>query len=112
MTFGFSPPANVKNLFGNWLAGILKKDLIHIRVGVCAVLWAMWNVQNDFIFNKPKKPTFLQVISMATHWICMWSYLQQVEERDAMNSGCNHLETVARDLYNQCGWRLDNRITL
>jgi hypothetical protein len=59
--FGFSPPANVKNLFGNWLAGILKKDLIHIRVGVCAVLWAMWNVRNDFIFNKPKNQLFCRL---------------------------------------------------
>jgi hypothetical protein len=28
-----------------------------------------------------------------------------------MDSGCNHLETLARDLYNQCSWRFDNRIT-
>jgi hypothetical protein len=41
MTFGLSPSANVKNLFGNWLLGIPKKDLVNIRVGVCAVLWAM-----------------------------------------------------------------------
>jgi hypothetical protein len=45
----------------------------------------------------------LQVIPMATHWIRMWSYLQPVELRDAMDSGCNYLETVARDLFNQYG---------
>jgi hypothetical protein len=110
MTFGISPPTTVSNLFGNWLANIPKKELMQVRVGVCAILWAMWNVRNDFIFNKPKKPSFLQVIPMATHWIRMWSFLQPVEERHAMDSGCNRLEMVARDLYNQCGWRLDNRI--
>jgi hypothetical protein len=58
MTFGLSPPTSVNNMLGNWLAGIPKKELVQVRVGVCAILWAMWNVQNDFIFNKPKKPNF------------------------------------------------------
>jgi hypothetical protein len=80
MTFGLSPPRNINNLFGNWLKGIPKKELIQIRVGVCAVIWTMWNIRNDFIFNKPKKSSFLQVIPMVTHWICTWSYLQQEEE--------------------------------
>jgi hypothetical protein len=67
MTFGISPPTTVSNLFGNWLANIPKKELMQVRVGVCAIIWAMWNVRNDFIFNKPKKPSFLQVIPMVTH---------------------------------------------
>jgi hypothetical protein len=49
----------------------------------------MWNVRNDFIFNNPKSPTFLQVIPMAIHWIRTWSYLQPVEGRRDMDSGCN-----------------------
>jgi hypothetical protein len=44
-----------------------------------------------------KKKSFLQVIPMATHWIRMWSYLQQKEQWEAMDSRCNRLETVARD---------------
>jgi hypothetical protein len=75
MTFGLSPLRNVNNLFGNWLKGIPKKELIQIRVRVCAVIWTMWNTRNDFIFNKPKISLFLQVIPMVTHWIRMWSYL-------------------------------------
>jgi hypothetical protein len=55
MTFGLSPPKNITNLFVNWLKGIPKKELIKIRVGVCAVIWTMWNIRNDFIFNKSKK---------------------------------------------------------
>jgi hypothetical protein len=54
LAFSISPPSNITNLFGNWLSGIAKKDLIQIRVGVCAIVWAIWNVRNDFIFNKQK----------------------------------------------------------
>jgi hypothetical protein len=38
MTFGLSPPKNVKNLFGNWLVGIDTRDVKQIRVGVCAII--------------------------------------------------------------------------
>jgi hypothetical protein len=55
MTFGLAPPKIIANLFGNWLKGIPKKDLIQVRVSVCAVIWALWNTRNDFMFNKPKK---------------------------------------------------------
>ena len=73
MSFNLSPPKNVTNLFGNWLKGLPKKNLNLIRVGVCACLWALWNVRNDFVFNKQKNPSFLQVIPLATHWSRTWS---------------------------------------
>jgi hypothetical protein len=76
MTFGLEPPKNITTLFGNWLKGIPKKDLIQIRVGVCIVLWALWKTRNDFVFNKLKVPSLLQVILMVSHWIRTWSYLQ------------------------------------
>jgi hypothetical protein len=69
MTFSLAPPKNITNLFGNWLSGIAKKDLVQIRVGVCAVLWAIWNMRNDTVFNKPTKQPFLQVLPMVIHWI-------------------------------------------
>jgi hypothetical protein len=28
-------------------------------VGVCAVIWALWNTRNGFVFNKPKKKFLL-----------------------------------------------------
>jgi hypothetical protein len=71
MTFNIPAPSNVTNLFGNWLNGVQKKDKGHIRVGVCALFWAIWNVRNDFIFNKKSFPSFLQVIPLVTHWIHM-----------------------------------------
>jgi hypothetical protein len=67
MIFGLAPPKNIKNLFEN-----------------CAVIWTMWNTRNDFIFNKTKIHSFLQVIPMTVQWICTWSYLQQEEQRDAI----------------------------
>jgi hypothetical protein len=59
MTFGLAPPKNVDNLFGNWLKGIPKNDLIQIRVVVCTVIWAIWNTRNDWVFNKQRKNSFL-----------------------------------------------------
>jgi hypothetical protein len=111
MTFNIPPPSNITNLFGNWLNGVAKKDKEHIRVGVCALLWAIWNVRNDFTFNKRSYPSFLQVIPLVTHWIHMWSYLQPEEQRRDMDIGCNRLETVARDFYSRCGWHTERRIT-
>ena len=67
MTFDLSPPANVTNLFGNWLSDIPKKDLCQIRVGVCAIFLAIWNVRNDLVFNKHKSYSFLQVIQLVIH---------------------------------------------
>jgi hypothetical protein len=99
------------NTFGNWLNGVPKKDKEHIRVGVCALFWAIWTVRNDFIFNKKNFPSFMQVIPLAIHWIHAWSYLQPEDVRKDMDIGCNRLAMVARDIYNQCGWRSERRLT-
>jgi hypothetical protein len=54
MTFGLEAPKNVSNLSGNWLKGIPKKDLIWIIVGVCVVIWAIWNNGNYYILTNQK----------------------------------------------------------
>jgi hypothetical protein len=69
MTFGLPPPKSVANLFGNWFSNLNKKDVKLIKIGVCAIVWALWNARNDHVFNKPKASSLLQVIPMATHWI-------------------------------------------
>ena len=112
MTFGLSPPKNIPNLFGNWLKGIPKNDLRNIRVGLCAVLRTIWNIRNDHVFNKQTSTSFLQVIHLVTHWIRTWSYLQPVELRQVMDSGCSTLEMVAKELYNLCGWHIHKRIAV
>jgi hypothetical protein len=58
--------------------GIPKKDLVQIRVGVCAVIWKIWNTRNNLSLPS-QKTLFLQDIPIATHWIRIWSYLQQEE---------------------------------
>jgi hypothetical protein len=59
MAFNIIPPSNIAHLFGNWLNGISKKEKTNIRVWICAILWAIWHVRNDFIFNKSTFPSFL-----------------------------------------------------
>jgi hypothetical protein len=75
MTFSLPPPKNITNLFENWLAGLNKKDAKQIKIGMCAIVWALWNTRNGHVFNKPKASSFLQVIPMATYWNHTWSYL-------------------------------------
>jgi hypothetical protein len=111
MAFSISPPKNITNLFGNWLAGVSEKEKAQIRVGACAMLWALWNVRNDYIFNRAKQNSFMQVIPLAAHWIRTWSLIQSTNKQEAMASGCSHLESVARDIYNQSSWRFDLRLT-
>jgi hypothetical protein len=52
MDFDISPPSNITNLFGNCLYGVAKKYKSHSIVFVCALLWAIWHMHNEFIFNK------------------------------------------------------------
>ena len=110
LPFSLTPPINTTNLFGNRLNGVNQKDKQHIRVGVCATLWALWHVRNNFIFNQFSFPSFLQVIPLASHWIRTWSYLLPEEQRQDMDTGCTRLEMVAQALYNRFGWSTERRI--
>jgi hypothetical protein len=46
------PPTNITNMFGNWIKGMASKTNARIRIGVCALVWAIWNCRNDIIFNR------------------------------------------------------------
>ena len=41
IAFNITPPNSVGMLFGTWLVGIESETARHIRVGVCALLWAI-----------------------------------------------------------------------
>ena len=110
VSFNISPPINLASLFSSWLNGIEPKTAARIRVGVCALLWAIWNCRNDIVFNRKNITNFLQVIFRASAWIRMWSLLSSVETRKHLNTGCNRWETVARDTYNRFGWRSNDKI--
>jgi hypothetical protein len=109
-TFNIPPPANVTNMFGNWLNGVDKRSKEQIRTGICALMWAIWNCRNDIVFNKSTNSHFLQVIRMVTHWIHEWSYLLPEAQRTHMDSGCIRLEMVARDIFNLGGWQLTRKL--
>jgi hypothetical protein len=70
MTFGLSPPKNITNLFVNWLKGIPKKELIKIRVGVCAVIWTTWNIRNVLSLTNQKNLHFCR--------LSLWSLIESV----------------------------------
>jgi hypothetical protein len=74
-TFDIPSPTSVTNMFRNWLNGVEKQTNARIRVGVCALIWALWNCRNDMVFNKTGTAHFLQVIHMATYWTREWSCL-------------------------------------
>jgi hypothetical protein len=109
-TFNILPSTNIKNLFGKWLNGIDKSTKARISVGVCALLWAIWNCQNDVIFNNADLAHFLQVIHKTIYWIGLWPFLLLEEQRGDMDTGCNHLMVVVWAIFSQGCWQRSNRI--
>jgi hypothetical protein len=95
MTFNIRPPVNITNLFGNWLNGVANKDKGYIRVGVCALLWAIWNVRNDFVFNKKKLSIIPAGYPYGYALDPYMFYLQPPEERHDMDIWCKRLAMVA-----------------
>jgi hypothetical protein len=55
-------------MFWNWLNRVEKHTKAQILVGVCALIWAIWNRGNDLVFRNGGTAHFLQFIHMATHW--------------------------------------------
>ena len=51
-TFNIHPPTSISNMFGGWLNRVDKGTKARIRIGVVAILWAIWNCRNDIVFNK------------------------------------------------------------
>jgi hypothetical protein len=109
-TISIPPPSNITNLFGNWLNRIDKKTKERIRVGVCALVWTIWNCRNEVVFSRCANPNFLQVIHRAASLIHLWSYLLPVEQRGPTDIGCNRMMAVVRDIFNQGGWLHSRRI--
>jgi hypothetical protein len=45
MAFNITPSLSIAYMFGNWLNDIVKSEKTNIRVGVCALLTAIWHVR-------------------------------------------------------------------
>ena len=84
IAFNITPPTSINMLFGTWLDGVDSDIARHIRVGVCALLWAVWNCRNDLVFNRTSNIHFLQVIFRATTLIHMWSLLTPTEATERL----------------------------
>jgi hypothetical protein len=108
--FGLPPPANVTNMFGNWLNGVNRQLKGQIRIGVSALCWSIWRCRNEVVFNKKSKFSFMQVIHMMVFWIQLWAFLLPLEQRDAMASGCIRLQMVVQDILCRAGWPLISRL--
>jgi hypothetical protein len=62
ISFGISPPRNVKHMFSTWtnqFGGKLKRQIL---VGASAFCWAIWLSRNDVVFDKSLIKTFIQVL--------------------------------------------------
>jgi hypothetical protein len=111
LTFNLPPPANITNMFGNWLNGVKKLDKARIRIGISAICWPIWTSRNDIIFDKQKGTNFLQVIRRAAYWIQQWALLLPEDQRETMVTGCNRLLTVTQDFFFLAtGWRHTSRL--
>ena len=109
-TYNISPPANITNMFGNWLNGIDKLTKARIRIGVAAICWSIRNCRNNVVFNRSKIFHILQVINMAAHWIQLWAYLLLSDQREFIVTGCTRLLMVAQDIFGGASWQHINRI--
>ena len=103
-TFNVSPPTSIANLFGTWLNGIDKITKARIRIGVAAILWALWNCRNDIVFNQMHSSHYLQIIHKACYWIHSWSLLLPADQRGLMEAGCTRMLTVVRTIFTSFGW--------
>uniref|UniRef100_A0A452YYY1 Reverse transcriptase zinc-binding domain-containing protein n=1 Tax=Aegilops tauschii subsp. strangulata TaxID=200361 RepID=A0A452YYY1_AEGTS len=103
IAFNINPPVDIASLFGTWLARVEQITAARIRIGICALLWAIWNCRNDMIFNRQHTLTFLQVIFGATAWICTWSLLTHMDSRELLVTRCNQWKMVARVIFNRFG---------
>jgi hypothetical protein len=71
VAFGMYPPGSVANIFENWLHGIDLRFRTLIRVGAVAVIWSLWLVKNDKIYND-NKCSLLHIINMCISMLCLW----------------------------------------
>jgi hypothetical protein len=102
------PATSVANIFGHWLDGISNRFRTQIRVGVIALLWALWLCRNNLVFEG-KNSSPLQVIFHCTHFFLMSSMLHRTEYETLFKTVCTWLERVAR-FFTQHGWQHNLRI--
>jgi hypothetical protein len=66
--FNIPLPANSMNMFENWPNGVEKKAKAQIRVGLCVLVWGLWNCRNDTMFHNIGTAHFFYRLSV---WLLM-----------------------------------------
>jgi hypothetical protein len=110
LMFGVKKPKGVEHLFGPWLRNFLSKQRNLVLVGLAAICWALWISRNDFVFQKSRYKSILQVIFRGTFWIRTWSVLSKHEGRTILKDGCHALEGASLEIFRKSGWNALKRI--
>lgn len=106
--FGFKNyPTSVQHLLGGWIKGFRKKDKCLIKVGVAAVMWALWKTRNNSCFRNMRPHDPVAVTNMIGNLVSSWAILQGKEgNRDAINWGAKLFMRLSREAFNATqGWR-------
>jgi hypothetical protein len=111
MAFNITLPTSIDHLFGTWLNGIIKSEKANIRVRVCALIWIIWHVQNEFIFNKSNFPSFFAGYPFGYPQDPYVVFSPAGGAAPGHRYWCNRLVTVGQDIYSRFGWRCDKRLT-
>jgi hypothetical protein len=88
-TFNIHSPMNITNRFGNLLNGIDKKINDRIHVGVCALVWTIWNCWNEVVFNRCANPNFSTGNSQGDFIDTSVVISIPMEQRGPLDIGCN-----------------------
>jgi hypothetical protein len=93
MTFNITRHMNIStNLFRNWLNSVVKAEKANIRVGGGTIMWAIWHVRSEFIFNKSSFPLSYRLsLWLPTEFVYGPINLQPVEQCQTKDFRCNHL---------------------
>jgi hypothetical protein len=102
--------SSVSNMFNDWLNLVPQNVKPLVFVGAGALCWAVWRCRNAVVFDN-ESPNFLQVIFTTSHWLRIWSILQQPSSRDSLVAASQCLVQVAKAIFARAfGWQSSLRI--
>ena len=62
VAFNLTKPQSVEHMFGGWLNGVTKHLRSLVFLGAAVTCWSIWLHKNDFVFEKKKLNSPLQVM--------------------------------------------------
>jgi hypothetical protein len=92
-------PQSVEHMFGSWLNGVTKHLRSIVLLGAAVTCWSIWLHRNDFVFEKKKFNSSLQVIYAISHRLLSWAILQNSEFQGIVVVASRRLEQVAKDIF-------------